>query len=36
MKDLQCQFAEHIEICIYGKTGFLVIPDADGICCDIF
>jgi hypothetical protein len=36
MKDLQCQFAQCIEICNYAKTGFLLIPDADGICHDIF
>lgn len=36
MKDLQCQFAEHIDIRNYAKTGFLLIPDADGICRDIF
>ena len=36
MKDLQCQFAEHVNIHNYAKTGFLLLPDADGICCDIF
>ena len=36
MKDLQCQFAKHVDIFNYAKTGFLLIPDADGICRDIF